>query len=186
MPRLFGKSIMLREYKREDIDHMRKWVNDPQVVDNLSDIFLAPHTLEETEAFLNSILKGERKDNFSFVIANKEAETYIGQIDLLNVDWKNRSTEIGIVIGEAENRGRGIGSEALQVLQEFVFNRLNMNRLQIKVHSYNTRAHNCYLKSGFKEEGRMRQSFYIHGTYYDTIILSLLKSEFESRMQALL
>jgi RimJ/RimL family protein N-acetyltransferase len=70
------------------------------------------------------------------------------------------------------------------VLQEFVFNRLNMNRLQIKVHSNNTRAHRCYLKGGFKEEGRLRQSFYIHGEYFDMIILSILKSEFDSRMNA--
>lgn len=184
MPRLFGGRIMLREYKREDIEHMRKWVNDPEVVDNLSDIFLAPHTLDATEDFLNSILKGERKDTFCFVIAEKETEAYIGQIDLFKVDWKNRSSEIGIVIGEVENRGKGIGSEALRVLQDFVFNRLNMNRLEIKVHSYNKRAHNCYLRSGFKEEGRLRQSFFIHGKYFDTIILSMLKSEFESRMQA--
>jgi RimJ/RimL family protein N-acetyltransferase len=46
----------------------------------------------------------------------------------MNIDWKNRAAEIGIVIGEGENRGKGIGSEALQVLQKFVFNRLNMNR----------------------------------------------------------
>ena len=94
---------------------------------------------------------------------------------------KNRSGEIGIVIGEAEYRGRGIGTEAIRVSQDFVFNRLNLNRLHIKVHFYNTRAYNCYIKSGFKEEGRMRQSFFIHGTYFDTIILSMLKSEFETK-----
>lgn len=185
MPRLFGPRIILREYKREDLPHIRKWVNDPEVVDNLSDIFLAPHTVEATEDYLNSVLKGSQQDKYHFVIADKETEAYIGQIDLINIDWKNRSAEIGIVIGEGQNRGKGIGSEALQVLQEFVFNRLNMNRLQIRVHAYNTRAHRCYLKAGFKEEGRLRQSFYIKGKYFDTIVLSMLKAEFESKMQAL-
>jgi RimJ/RimL family protein N-acetyltransferase len=184
MPRLFGEIVMLREYKREDLQYIRKWVNDPEVVDNLSDIFLIPHSVDVTEDFLNSALKGSRQNTYSFVIAARETEAYIGQVDLMNIDWKNRSAEVGIVIGEAENRGRGIGSETLRVLQEFVFNRLNMNRLQIIVHSYNTRAHQCYLKSGFKEEGRMRESFYLHGKYYDKIILSILKSEFESGMQA--
>ena len=184
MPRMYGERIMLREYKLEDLQHIRKWVNDPEVVDNLSDIFLVPHSLAETESFLNSVLKGDRKNTFCFVIADLETEAYIGQIDLMNIDWKNRAAEIGIVIGEGENRGKGIGSEALQVLQEFVFNRLNMNRLEIKVHSNNLRAHRCYLKSGFKEEGRLRQGFYIHGNYIDNIVLSILKSEFDSRMQA--
>jgi RimJ/RimL family protein N-acetyltransferase len=184
MPRIFGERIMLREYKLEDLQHIRKWVNNPEVVDNLSDIFLVPHSLAATEDFLNSVLKGGRQNTYCFVIADKETEAYIGQIDLINIDWKNRAAEIGIVIGEGENRGKGIGSEAIHVLQEFVFNRLNMNRLQIKVHSNNTRAHRCYLKGGFKEEGRLRQSFYIHGEYFDMIILSILKSEFDSRMNA--
>lgn len=178
MPRLYGKRIMLREYKREDLQHMRKWVNDPEVVDNLSDIFLAPHTLEATEEYLNSILKGERENTYSFVIADKETEAYIGQIDLMKIDWKNRSAEIGIVLGESANRGKGIGSEALKVLQGFAFNRLNLHRLEIRVHEYNTRAHRCYLKCGFKEEGRLRQNFYINGKYFDTVVLSMLKPEY--------
>lgn len=93
---------MLREYKLEDLQHIRKWVNDPEVVDNLSDIFLVPHSLAETEDFLNSVLKGGRHNTYSFVIADKETEAYIGQIDLINIDWKNRADEIGIVIGEGE------------------------------------------------------------------------------------
>lgn len=182
MPRLFGQEIMLREYKREDLEHMRKWVIDPEVVNNLSDIFLQPHTLDATEDFLNSVLKGTRQNTYCFVIADKESEAYIGQIDLFNINWKNRYAEIGIVIGEEVKRGKGIGAEALRVLQEFAFNRLNMNRLEIKVHAYNTQAYRCYLKSGFIEEGRLRQIYYIHGSYFDTIVLSMLKNEFESKM----
>jgi RimJ/RimL family protein N-acetyltransferase len=76
MPRMFGERIRLREYKLEDLQHMRKWVNDPEVVDNLSDIFLVPHSLAETENYLNSVLKGDRKKSFCFVIADKETEAY--------------------------------------------------------------------------------------------------------------
>ena len=184
MPRIFGERIMLREYKLEDLQYIRKWVNDPEVVDNLSDIFLVPHSLAETEEFLNSVLKRGRKNTYCFVIAEKGTEAYIGQIDLMNIDWKNRAAEIGIVIGRVKKRGKGIGTEAIQLLQEFVFNRLNLNRLEIKVHSNNLRAHRCYLNSGFKEEGRLRQGFYIHGKYFDNIVLSMLKSEFDSRIQA--
>ena len=161
MPRLFGDRIMLREYKLEDLPHIRKWVNDPEVVDNLSDIFLAPSTLDSTEEFVNSVLKGTRQNTYCFVIADKVTENYIGQVDLINVDWKNRVAELGIVIGEGMNRGKGIGTEALQVLQEFAFDRLNLNRLQLKVHSYNTRAYRCYQKSGFKR-GRKAKTRLLH------------------------
>lgn len=184
MPRLYGERIMLREYMQEDLEHMRKWVNDPDVVDNLSDIFLFPHTLNTTEDFLNLVLNARSRDTCHFVIANKETEAYLGQIDLIQIDWKNRSAEIGIVLGDEKNRGKGYGSESIKLLQYFVFNRLNMNRLEIKVRDFNARAYRCYKKCGFKEEGRLRQHFFINGKYADTLLLSLLKPEYEEICQS--
>ncbi|MDQ7096614.1 GNAT family protein [Desulfosporosinus sp. PR] len=179
MPRILGERIILREYRKEDIEHMRKWVNDPEVVDFLSDIFLFPHTINITEDFVNSVLKGEHKDSCNLIIAKKDTEEYLGQIDLIYIDWKNRAGEIGIVLGAAENRGKGYGTEAIKLLQRYVFNRLNLNRLEIKVRDFNIRALRCYIKCGFKEEGRLRQNFFVNGNYTDTIVLSLLKSEYE-------
>ena len=179
MPRILGENIMLREYKEEDLAHMREWVNDPEIVDNLSDLFLHAHSLNETEAFLQSILEGSSKDQKHFVIADKQTESYIGQIDLLKIDWKNRMTEMGIVIGKKNLLGKGIGTEAIKLLQRFVFERLNMNRLQLCVHDYNQRAYKCYKKCGFVEEGRSRQLFYINGHYTDFIQMAILREEYD-------
>lgn len=178
MPRLYGERIMLREYKKEDLGCMRMWVNDSEVTKNLSDIFLYPHTLNATENFLNAILEGKSEEK-GFVIAHKETEEYIGQIGLIDIDWRNRVAVLGIVIGTETNRGKGYGTEAIKVLQEFVFNSLNLNKLELQLRDYNLRGYNCYLKCGFKEEGRKRQDFYCNGRYTDTIHMGILKSEYE-------
>lgn len=178
MSRLFGDRIILREYCKEDLKFMRRWCNDPEITDNLSDIFLFPHTVNGTEQYLNSILEG-KTDQKGFVIAHKDTEEYIGQIDLFRLDWKNRSAELGIVIGIKEYLGKGYGTEAIKTLQDFVFNRLNLNRLQLEVHDFNERAYRCYLKCGFKEEGRLREKNFINGRYSDTITMSILKREYE-------
>lgn len=178
MPRLYGERVMLREYKKEDLQYMRMWVNDPEVTSNLSDIFLYPHTLNATEYFLNSKLEGKSEEK-GFVIAHKETEEYIGQIGLMNIDWRNRVTALGIVIGSESDRGKGYGTEAIRVLQEFVFNNLNLNKLELQLRDYNLRGYSCYLKCGFKEEGRKRQDNYIDGRYTDTIFMGILKSEYE-------
>jgi len=140
---------------------MREWVNDPEIVDNLSDLFLHAHSLNETERFLNGVLEGTLENQKNFVIADKQTEDYIGQIDIIGIDWKNSVAEMGIVIGKKDYLGKGFGTEAVRLLQYFVFERLNLNRLQLSVHDYNTRAYKCYLKCGFIEEGRSRQSFFI-------------------------
>ncbi|WP_159888722.1 GNAT family N-acetyltransferase [Paenibacillus puerhi] len=181
MPHLIGDRIILREYRKDDLIHLRTWVNDPKVVDNLSDVFLYPHTMNSTEAYLNSVLEG-KGDHKGFIIAHKESEEYIGQIDLFKFDWKNRCVEMGIVIGCKEDQGRGYGSEAIMLLQEFVFDRVNLNRLQLEVHDYNQQAINCYKKCGFIEEGRLRQRHFINGKYSDTVYMGILQSDYQARI----
>lgn len=177
MARILGKRIMLREYKKEDLICMRKWVNNYNITKYLSDIFLYPHTLNETEKFLNSILEGNNKDK-NFIIANKDTEEYLGQIDLLKIDWKNRLGVLGIVLGEESNLGKGYGEEAIKLLLDYSFNKLNLNRVELWLHDFNKRAYKCYLKCGFKEEGRKRNSFYLDGKYTDYILMGILKDEF--------
>jgi RimJ/RimL family protein N-acetyltransferase len=93
MGRIYGERIMLREYKKEDLDSMRRWVNNPEIVDNLSDIFLYPHTVNSTEEFLNNMLQC-KSDIIGFVVADIDTEEYIGQIDLVKIDWKKWSSEM--------------------------------------------------------------------------------------------
>jgi RimJ/RimL family protein N-acetyltransferase len=178
VPRLFGEKVMLREYQKGDLTHMREWVNDPEIVDNLSDIFLHAHSLNETENFLDAILEGKSENQIHFVIADKQPGNYIGQIDIIRIDWKNRVAELGIVIGKKDLLGKGFGTDAIKLLQYFVFEKLNLNRLQLSLHDYNKRAYKCYLKCGFIEEGRSRQSFFINGHYTDRIFMGILQEEY--------
>lgn len=178
MPRIFGERIMLREYQQGDLPYMRKWVTDPEIVDNLSDIFLYAQSLQETESFLTMVLSGKAQNQKFFVIADKITEEYLGQIDLIKIDWKNRIAEMGIVIGKKDLLSKGLGTEAIKLMQDFVFQRLNLNRLQLKVHDYNERAQRCYVKCGFVEEGRSRQSFFINGKYTDYVQMAILREEY--------
>ncbi|WP_236860133.1 GNAT family N-acetyltransferase [Candidatus Formimonas warabiya] len=170
---------MLREYQKEDLSEMREWVNDPEIVDNLSDIFIHPHTLNETENYLNSILERKLEKEEHFVIAEKQTGNYMGQIGLINIDTRNRVAEIGIVIGKKQLMGKGIGMQALRLIQRYAFDSLNLNRLELRVYACNTRAYRCYVKSGFQEEGKLRERFYIHGRYEDVILLGMLKKDYE-------
>jgi hypothetical protein len=77
MPRIYGQNIMLREYIKEDLSHMREWVNDSDIVRNLSDIFIYPSTLNATESYLNSVLEGKANDEAHFIIAEKTTGGYL-------------------------------------------------------------------------------------------------------------
>lgn len=176
---LVGDRIILREYRKDDLPYLRKWVNNPEITKYLSHIFVYPHTMTETETYLNSLIDGSSGIK-GFVIANKEDEEFIGQIDLVKIDWINRIASLGIVIGNTENLGKGYGSEAIKLIQEFAFNRLNLHKIELEVREYNHRAIACYKKCGFVEEGRIRQNHFIDGKYTDTLLMGILKSEWNN------
>ncbi|WP_145412760.1 GNAT family N-acetyltransferase [Paenibacillus xylanexedens] len=178
MARIYGERIVLREYQDTDLEYMKNWVNDPDITANLSDHFLYPHSSYETESFFKTMVEGTSA-NKGFVIGDAASLEYIGQIDLYKIDWKNRFASLAIVIGRKECLGKGYGSEAIRLLQRFAFEELNFNRLELEVYEYNLAAHKCYLKCGFQEEGRYRKKIYKNGTYWDSLVMSILKNEYK-------
>lgn len=181
MARLYGERIMLREYQKEDLPYLREWVNDPVILRYLSDVFLFPHTLDETESFLNGKLENKNLGSKGFVIADNSTGAYLGQIDLVNIDWKNRKAMFGIVLGRKVNFDRGYGSEAIGVLLRFAFREMGLNRIALDVKDSNERGIACYRKCGFREEGRFREDYFQAGKYGDTIRMSILRREWEER-----
>ncbi|MBD2847896.1 GNAT family N-acetyltransferase [Paenibacillus sp. IB182496] len=177
MAHMIGERIRLREYRREDVRCMREWVNDPDICNCLSDIFMYPHTLHQTESFVERVLEGQ-DGHQGFVIAERDTEAYIGQLDLFEIDWKNRCADLGIVIGNRHHHGLGYGREALRLLQRFAFETMNLHRLQLEVHDDNERAIRCYASCGFREEGRQRQRIYRRGAYRDLVWMACLREDY--------
>lgn len=181
MARLNGERLVLREVFKEDLPHIREWVNNSQITRYLSDIFLYPHAINDTEGYINFALEHVDETKREFIVAFKDSLDYIGQVSLTNIDWKNRVAGIGIVIGKKDCLGKGIGTEAIELLQYFAFYKLNLNKLELSVHDFNERAIKCYKKCGFVEEGRLRQKNYYDGEYCDSILMGNLKEEYEAR-----
>ncbi|NPV91158.1 MAG: GNAT family N-acetyltransferase [Firmicutes bacterium] len=181
MPRILGKKVDLREYRLEDLDAIREWVNDRETVRNLDDVFIYPHTLNMTEEYLNRILEDKLENERHFVIASHETDEYLGQVALMHVDWRSRIATLGIVIAQKENRDQGYGREAIELVLDFAFGQLNLHRVELCVREYNTRGCHLYLKCGFVEEGRKRKHYYIDGQYTDTILMGILKEEYMAR-----
>lgn len=179
MPRLYGELIMLREYRRDDLEPIRAWVNDIEITRHLSDIFLYPHAEDATEAYLEAAVEG-KTDSRGFVIADPATGEYIGQVNLDSIDWKNRVGKIGIVIGRGEHRGRGYGTDAMRLIARFAFREMNLNRLELEVYDFNERAIRCYASCGFREEGRLRERQFKDGKYVDVVAMGLLRSDWEA------
>ncbi|MEG0742105.1 MAG: GNAT family protein [Clostridia bacterium] len=180
MPRVTGERIMLREYKADDIGSIRAWVNDPLTTRYLSTRFWPAQTMVDSEEFLARMLQSSH-NAYNFVIADAKDERYIGQLDMFRVDWRLRCGELGMVIGSTDDRGRGLGTEALRLMQRFTFQTLGMERLELEVLMGNTAARHCYEHAGFSLEGVKRNAFFCEGHFCDVGILSVLHGEWLRR-----
>lgn len=171
-----GKKVKLRGLKMEDVEPAYQYMCDPEVLLNLGPGIPYPMTLERERQWFESQIA--MKDTYNFAIEDIETGLYIGGCGINKVDWKNRVATVGIYIGDKDFRGKGYGTEAMELLVDFIFDQMNINRIQLFVLSFNERAIRSYKKVGFKEEGRLKQSVFRNGRYYDEIIMSILRESY--------
>ena len=75
-----------------------------------------------------------------------EDDKLIGNCSIHEIDQLRQCAEVGLFIGDEENRNKGYGKEVLNLLLNYGFDYLNLNNIMLKVFSFNERAINCYKK----------------------------------------
>lgn len=172
-----GKMVKLRAYKEEDIERATQFINDEEVKKLLDSNVPFPITKWQEEEWIKS-RKAGGDFTYDFAIEDIKSSKYIGGCSINESDIKNRNCVIGIMIGDKEYWSKGYGSDALRTLLKFIFEEINMNKVKLKVFSFNDRAIACYKKVGFKEEGILKKELYRNGNYHDEILMAIFKEEF--------
>ncbi len=178
MPILKGTNVMLRPYRREDQEHILSWVNDWNSTRYLTHLFDLPYTEEHARTFIDRMLAGD-SHTAAFVIADIRTGGYLGQIDLNGIDNRDRKAVLGISIAAEENRGRGVGREAIGLLCRYGFMTLGLNRIELTAHADNERALRCYRACGFQQEGLQRQAIWRDGAFRDEVLMAMLREDFD-------
>ncbi len=171
-----GKKVKLRGYKEEDIQPAYEYMNDTEVLQYLKPGIPYPMTLQKEKAWYES--QKELKEMYNFAVETLDEGLYIGGCGINMLDWKNSIAGVGIFIGHKDYRGKGYGTDAMKVLISFIFEQMNINKVQLDVYSFNKRAIKSYRKNGFVEEGRLRQSMFRNGQYHDRVVMGILREEY--------
>ncbi len=168
---LKGKKVNLRAVEKESIEQFRQWRNRPELRKYFREYRELSSTMQNAW-YENRVLSDDKQVNFE--IRFKDA--LIGHCGLYYIDWIHRHAEFGIYIGDDSYRSGGFGSDALRTLVKYGFNDLNLNKIWCEVYTNND-ALDVYRHIGFKDEGVLRQHYYNEGQYWDSTMLSMLKSE---------
>ena len=179
MPLLYGKNIVLRDMRPEDVSGLRRWVNDLETVRYLSARYWMPQSEADTADYLDHAMHAGANGAY-VAIANRENDLYLGQCDLISINWKMRSADMAIVMGDEQARGRGIGTEAIGLILAYAFAMLGLERVELEVATDNHRAMRCYQKAGFTLEGIKRHAFMVDGKFADLAVMAVLADEWRA------
>lgn len=171
---LKGRKIYLSSVEEESIEKLRLWRNQPELRKFFRE-FREINKEMQSRWFVNKVIEDPNQVNFE--IHDLESEKLIGHCGLYYINWIHRHAEFGIYIGDQDYRSGGYGSDALRTLISYGFDDLNLNKIWCEVYTNND-ALVVYEHLGFKKEGVLRQHYYNEGKYWDSTMLSLLKSEF--------
>jgi diamine N-acetyltransferase len=180
---IVGEKVALGPGSREEqIELFYRGDNDYSVTIFAGDP-LWPRQREAFEADYDRQAKEPHPDWLCYLIYDRATDTPIGGIGLRDIDLTMGVAEMGISIGRKDYWGKGFGTEAIILVMDYGFTALGLHNIMLTTASYNERAIRSYLKVGFREFGRRRESRRVGDRRYDTVYMELLRAEFQSPLK---
>ena len=172
---------MLRAIERQDLEALNSWWNDPDL-SALLGTRRHVSSLEETEAWYDAILtRVEPNEGRTYAICDAADGHLLGTAWYGSFDAQDRNVEVGLYLGQVEDRGRGLGTETLALLLSYLFEDLGAHKVRLLVLSDNDRAVRCYEGVGFQREGVLRHHRFFAGRHHDFVAMGILASEHITR-----
>ena len=170
-----GERLYLRAIERDDLQRCHDWINDESLRATIAQRY--PMSLAQEADWIERTTRGQDPSKLTFAICLFEGDRHIGNCGLEAIDRDNRVATLGILIGEAGARGKGLGEEATRVLCRFAFDELNLHKIRLDVYATNEGAIRTYERVGFRKEGVLREEAFRGGRHVDMLRMGLLRGE---------
>lgn len=175
-PMLASGGVYLRPAERDDIPRFIRWLGDADTSRFLGQ--RAPLSRIGEERWFDRMAERHGTDLWYFVICRRESGQPIGSVGLGDIDPANGSAQLGIALGE--DRGQGLGTDAMRAVLDFGFGELRLERIWLDVYVDNGPAVHVYEKLGFVREGTLRHAMFRAGAFCDVYRMAILRSEWDA------
>ncbi len=170
---LKGENIYLRALEPEDLEFV-------YAIENDESIWEISHTQTPYSRYLiRQYLENAQQDIYEakqlrLVICYNDSMVPLGLIDLFDYDPQNSRAGIGILIQDSKDRNKGLGSEALQLLINFSFSKLQLHQLYANIGTDNQLSLQLFTKFGFQKIGIKKQWNKVNNVYKDEALFQLI------------
>lgn len=176
--------LILRKFEKEDAAAMYKnWASDPEVTKFLT--WPAHTSIEVSKWVTNDWVNSYKDDNYyQWAITVKEnGKEPIGSISVVHMKEEISMMHIGYCIGQAWWH-KGVTSEALKAVMDFLFKEVEVNRIEARHDPRNPNSGNVMKKCGMKYEGTMRAADFNNQGICDACYYAILKEEWEKNLSS--
>lgn len=177
---IVGERVALGPLSRDYLDLHYRWENDFTAWPTDAPVEAQPRTRDEIVAHYDEWVKSQAEKRIRFTIYRIDNWQPIGDVGLRDLDFRNGTGVLGIMIGERDCRGKGYGTEATRLMLDYAFTVLSLHNVMLDTVEYNVAGIRAYTRAGFREIGRWREAAVMNGKHWDVIYMDCLAGEFES------
>ena len=169
---LSNDTLTLRALEPTDLDTLYRWENDTALW-TVSDT-IAPYSREALWHYLENYtgdIYAQRQLRLMIVL-NSDGSP-VGTIDYLNFDPLNNRAELGLFI-TAEQRGKGLGRQALDLLTAYSREHLGLRQLYVFIAMDNEVCLKLFEDYGYRRAGILQSWVKRGSTYRDVALLQMI------------
>lgn len=175
-----GELVNLRAVERGDAATLHGWLNEPDGMRGWGWSAAAVSLTEVGRRVEGWLAEEAGLGRPVALIVETLAGEAVGLVVVAAERAEARSAEVSLLIGEAANRGHGLGTDALRTTLEACFGGWNLHRVGLRSEASNDGARRLYARCGFRREGTLREAAFLDGRYEDVAVFGLLAGEWET------
>lgn len=174
LPVIHGCQATVRELRLSDAPSLLALLTTDDVARFISP---PPTTREAFEQFVHWTHRRRAAGQYAcFAVVPHGLDTAVGVFQVRALEAGFRSAEWGFILG-APYWGLGLFADSAEAVMTFTFDTLGVHRLEARAVVENGRGNGALRKIGAVCEGRLRQSFFRHGRYYDQLLWAILADD---------
>jgi RimJ/RimL family protein N-acetyltransferase len=164
--------LRLETFNKDSYEELISWIgSEEQLMQFAGPAFTFPLTKEQLEISLSD------KNRFAFKVVACKTNVVIAHAEIYLTD---QSAYLGrIIIGDKEQRGKGLGQQIVNLLLDFVFSKLAKIKVELNVFDWNVGAIMCYEKAGFVINPNKKNERQIKNEIWTALNMTIDKSRWQ-------
>jgi RimJ/RimL family protein N-acetyltransferase len=140
------------------------WMNDYEVV-KFTESRFNDHSMDSILMWIKNT--EQNNSEISFAILDKLKKKHIGNIKLGSINWNHLFADLGLIIGDREFWGQGVGTCSIELVTDYAFKKLNLHMLFAGIYQNNIGSIKAFEMNNYLKMSTIKNKYCFEGNYID-------------------